>query len=82
MLGSPTETKEDILKTIEFMKKLDPDYVHITITTPFPATDLYKMALEEKIVTSDVWQEFAKNPDPNFIPPIYKILCRYKLSFS
>ena len=80
MIGSPTETKQDILKTIKFMKKLDPDYVHITITTPFPATDLYKMALEEKIVTYDAWQEFAKNPNPDFVPPIWeKELSRKKL---
>ena len=72
MIGSPTETKEDILKTIKFMKKLNPDYVHITITTPFPATDLYRIALEEKVISHDVWQEFAKNPLPDFIPPIWE----------
>jgi len=72
MFGSPTETKEDILKTIKFMKKLNPDYVHITITTPFPATDLYKMALKEKVIATDIWRRFAKNPDPNFIPPIWE----------
>jgi len=72
MIGSPTETKEDILKTIQFMKELNPDYVHVTITTPFPATDLYQIALEEKVISHDVWQEFAKNPTPNFIPPIWE----------
>lgn len=72
MIGSPTETKKDILKTIKFMKKLNPDYVHITITMPFPATDLYKMALEKKIVSHDVWRQFAKNPKPDFIPPIWE----------
>ena len=72
MIGSPFETKEDILKTIKLMKKLDPDYVHISITTPFPATDLYRMALEEKIITYDAWQEFAKNPKPDFVPPIWE----------
>jgi len=72
MIGSPTETREDILTTIKFIKKLNPDYVHITTTTPFPATDLYKMALEEKIIASDVWREFAKNPKPDFIPPIWE----------
>lgn len=72
MLGSPTETKEDILETIRFMKKLNPDYVHISITTPFPATDLYKIALREKIIDHDVWQEFSRNPKSDFIPPIWE----------
>ncbi len=72
MIGSPTETREDILQTIEFMKKIDPDYVHITIITPFPATNLYRMALEEKVIKSDVWREFAKNPTLDFKPPIWE----------
>jgi anaerobic magnesium-protoporphyrin IX monomethyl ester cyclase len=72
MVGSPTETKEDILQTIKFMKKINPDYVHVTITTPFPATDLYTMALREKIITNDVWREFARNPRPEFQPPAYE----------
>lgn len=62
MIGSPTETREDILETISFAKKLSPDYVHITLTTPFPGTDLYKMALEEKIYPEDYWRNFAINP--------------------
>jgi len=72
MIGSPTETREDILQTIKFMKKINPDYVHITITTPFPATDLYRMAQEEKVLTEDVWRNFAKDPKLSFVPPIWE----------
>lgn len=71
MIGNPEETKEDIEKTIKFAKKINPDYVHITGTMPFPATDLYKKALEENVIKKDVWHEFAKNPDPNFAPPLW-----------
>lgn len=62
MIGSPTETKDDILETISFAKKLNPDYVNVTITTPFPATNLYKMALTEGLYEKDYWREFAINP--------------------
>ena len=72
MIGSPTETKEDIMQTIKLMKKLGPDYVHVTLTTPFPATDLYKMAQEQKLINGDPWKEFARNPYPAFIPPIWE----------
>jgi len=82
MIGSPTETKKDILQTIKFMKKLNPDYAHITITTPFPATDLYKMALEEKIVSHDVWRQFAKNPIPEFKPYFWEKELSQKELFS
>lgn len=68
MIGSPTETKEDILQTINFMKKINPDYVHITIATPYPATDLYRMGLEQKVLPRDYWREFAENPVSDFKP--------------
>jgi radical SAM superfamily enzyme YgiQ (UPF0313 family) len=72
MIGSPTETKDDILQTIEFAKRLNPDFVHITITTPFPATYIYKKALEEKIIKKDFWREFAINPDEKFQPEYFE----------
>ncbi|MFH1671585.1 MAG: radical SAM protein [Candidatus Portnoybacteria bacterium] len=72
MIGSPTETKEDILETIKFAKKINPDFTHITITTPFPATDLYRMGLEQKIWPSDCWQKFAEHPHADFIPPVWE----------
>lgn len=71
MIGNPEETKEDIEETIRFAKKLDPDYVHITATTPFPATELYFMALNRGFIKKDVWLEFAKNPNTDFIPPLW-----------
>jgi len=67
MIGSPTETKEDIDKTIEFAKKINPDYVSITILTPYPATEIYQRALEQKVIKSDYWREFAKNPEKGVI---------------
>jgi len=67
MIGAPTETKEDILETIRFAKKLKPDYVQITLLTPFPATELYQKTLDEGIFESDYWREFARNPQPGFV---------------
>jgi radical SAM superfamily enzyme YgiQ (UPF0313 family) len=72
MIGSPTETREDIEETIKFMKKLKTDYVHITITTPYPATGLYDIALQEKVLEKDYWSEFAKNPNINFVPHLWE----------
>ena len=68
MIGSPSETRKDILETIKLAKRLNPDFVHISITTPFPDTDLYRIGLEKKILPYDYWQKFAENPDPSFTP--------------
>ena len=72
IMGSPSETKKEILHTIEFAKKLDPDFVHLSIMTPFPATDLYYIGLKKGILKTDYWREFAKNPNPNFVPELWE----------
>ena len=80
MIGSPTETRKDILQTIKFMKKINPDYAHIAITTPFPATDLYRMGLEQGVLKYDYWKKFAENPTPDFQPYFWeKELSRQEL---
>lgn len=82
MIGSPTETEKDILETIRFMKKLKADYMHITVTTPYPATGLYELALKEKVLEKDYWLEFAKNPTTGFIPHLWdKEMPREKLFY-
>jgi len=68
MIGSPTETRQDILQTMEFAKALEPDFVHITILTPFPSTALYNQGLREGVLERDFWQEFATHPSEGFEP--------------
>lgn len=72
MLGSPTETRQEILQTIAFARELDPDFVHITIVTPFPGTKLYFMGLEQGRFSHDFWREFATNPTPDFQPQYWE----------
>ncbi len=68
MIGSPGETREDILQTICLAKELNPDFVHITMTTPFPSTELYREGLEKGIWKEDFWKSFAINPVKGFRP--------------
>lgn len=72
MMGSPSETKEDILETIKLTKELNPDFIHFSITTPFPATDLYKQGLKQGILPNDYWREFAENPRADFSPQYWE----------
>ena len=68
MLGSPGETALDIKKSIKLAKKIDADFVQFLITTPFPATDLYKLGIERGILKGDFWREFSANPSGKFVP--------------
>jgi radical SAM superfamily enzyme YgiQ (UPF0313 family) len=69
MIGSPKETLEDIYQTFKVMKDLNPDYVHLTILTPFPGTKIYFDGLKNGVIKKDYWKEFAKKPTSNFVPP-------------
>jgi len=71
MLGNPTETQEDIDMTMQFIRKCRADYAHISITTPFPGTELYRMGLAQGLFERDYWREFAVNPDEHFHPPAW-----------
>lgn len=42
MLGIPTETKEDIRKTIDLIKKIKPDVYSFSYFTPVPGCSLYE----------------------------------------
>jgi radical SAM superfamily enzyme YgiQ (UPF0313 family) len=58
MIGSPGETCETIEETIEFAKKLDPDFVQFSIATPYPGTELYRLSIEEGGVPKQ-WSKYV-----------------------
>ena len=66
MIGIPHETKEEMFATVDFAKKLKPDYAQFSICTPYPKVELYYQMLNEGIVPEDYWQKFAENPTPEF----------------
>lgn len=53
MIGSPTETPEDIRQSIALLRELKPDSTVVSITTPFPKTRLYEYAVENCLLVSD-----------------------------
>lgn len=69
MIGNPGETINDIKTTFSVMQKLKPDYIHLSVLTPFPGTNLYGQALARNIIPNDCWQEFAQKPSCDFTMP-------------
>lgn len=68
MIGNPKEKTHHIEQTIRFARKLNPDYLHIAILTPFPATELYAKGLDSGVLPDDYWKTYAENPTPGFVP--------------
>jgi anaerobic magnesium-protoporphyrin IX monomethyl ester cyclase len=64
ILGTPEETSESILKTLELAQYYNPDYAHFLMLAPWPYADMYS-ELEHYIESYD----FSKY---NLVEPIIK----------
>src|SRR3989338_7156484 len=58
MIGFPTETKEEILQTIDFAKELDVDVAQFMVSTPFPGTEMWEIAKQNGTINDD-WNSFT-----------------------
>jgi radical SAM superfamily enzyme YgiQ (UPF0313 family) len=61
VLGFPQDTKETILETIEFVKRLDVNYVQFYCAVPFPGSELFNEAKKNDWICSDDWRKFEQN---------------------
>ncbi|HLD43164.1 MAG TPA: radical SAM protein [Candidatus Nanoarchaeia archaeon] len=70
ILGLPGETKEEMLETIRFAKKLKPSFCHFTVFTPFPETEVWRDLLSQgNTSVMEAWKKYAENPTTAFDPP-------------
>lgn len=56
IMGEPSETLEDIKRTIDFAKMINPGTAQFTILTPYPGTELWKR-VEPKLITRN-WTHY------------------------
>lgn len=54
MMGSPTETLEDIEATERFIDENDIGYVEIYMTLPLPGSELWEWSIEHNIIPDDI----------------------------
>ena len=61
IVGYPGETKEDIARTTQLVKRLDLDYVQVYCSVPFPGSLLYEESVKNNWIKSDDWTMFEQN---------------------
>lgn len=67
MIGTPTErSRQDVLDTIDYSIRLNPDFVMYNILTPFPGTTLYDEGVRDGVLDLDPWLEFMRHPSEEF----------------
>ena len=74
MMGFPTETKKEVLETIEFANELDVDVAQFMVSTPFPGTELWEIAKMSGEINED-WSSFTFYA-PDEVPFTSKLLSK------
>jgi radical SAM superfamily enzyme YgiQ (UPF0313 family) len=64
MIGLPTEKEEDILKTVQFLKKVKPFYGGLGVYNPFPRTKLFRQGVELGLLDPSPGLEHFLNTNP------------------
>lgn len=63
MVGSPYETKEDMMMTLDFIRNNPFDTLEICITTPLPGTELWEYAKQKNLVNDYMdWDKLHMHP--------------------
>ncbi|RLI90333.1 MAG: B12-binding domain-containing radical SAM protein [Candidatus Altiarchaeales archaeon] len=58
IIGLPGETKETIEKTRRFIKEIKPEQVQVSVSSPFPGTELYEWCRENGYLLTDDPNEY------------------------
>lgn len=83
IIGYAKENECTIQETIDFAKKLDPDFVMFYAGIPLPGTSFHKLAVEEKKIDPDYWRNYVlgkrKDKIPYLIPDMEKLIqCAFR----
>jgi radical SAM superfamily enzyme YgiQ (UPF0313 family) len=74
MFGHPTETLEEMKQTVEFAKKIKPDYPEFHIAVPIPGSRLFELAKNEGKIPVDIWDRAIEGePIPFYVPDGVKL---------
>lgn len=55
MIGFPWEQKEDIVRNLDFIFEIDPDFIEVHIAMPYYGTELYSQCVQYGTIRSAAW---------------------------
>lgn len=59
VIGMPEDTKKSIKQTIDFVKKLNPNYALYSLATPYPGTRFYNETFKKNLITIKDWSKYT-----------------------
>lgn len=60
MIGNPTETEDEVQKTMEFCQSLQPELLQVAFFTPYPGSEYYSAIPEEERQHLDYYSHYNK----------------------
>jgi len=55
----PEETREDLRLTWQLVRRIDPDFLIVSIATPFPGTELYRQMKDRGLILDEDWSNYT-----------------------
>jgi len=59
ILNVPGETEQDVERTFRVLADADPDYLQVSLLTPYPGTPLRRLAEERGWIATDDWSRYS-----------------------
>ena len=59
VIGMPEDTRENMEKTINFVKKLNPNYALYSLATPYPGTRFYNETFKKNLISIKDWSKYT-----------------------
>ncbi len=74
MMGIPTETEEDVSKTLDLLYQISPSFASIGVYEPFPGTKLFDVGVEHGLVNKEMSYEdfFTRIPSDYYLNDIHR----------
>ena len=72
MMGIPTETEEDVRKTLALLYTIKPGFASIGVYEPFPGTKLFDVGVEKGLVNKEMSYEefFTRIPSDYYLKDV------------
>ena len=59
VIGMPEDTRSSIQRTIDYVKKLNPNYALYSLATPYPGTRFYNETFKKNLISITDWSKYT-----------------------
>ena len=80
LIGVPYEKEEDFNKTVEILRKAQPNFIRFYIYTPYPGTDLYNKLIKDNLIVDSGFLSFSQERIKALVS--YPNMPKWKIQFN